>query len=391
MENKIKKNVPRHIIILTIVMVQFISSISYAQLVQKSASISRGKIEKISKKCQAGDQDACKELNDIALDYKNKDGIRIAAIDKITDQAILKNIILNFKHPSLIAEAAFNNITDQTILKDIAINSSDDDLKKLAVKKITDQTILRDIVINSSDDLKRLAVYKITDQAILKEIMLNGSCTSVHWSAVENLYDQDVLKEVAIKYNNPENLVYVTVLEKLIDVDSILIANILNQNPTQKIKCLLLSHEPCLNKILKRYYIKPFENEVKRDYKLNNRGWDYIIHTNYWVEIYINDNLFFKKKYEVPGGFSEHVYFNENTIRRESAYIDFDEICDTILSRVSTTDIQLILNESAFYDVRIRCIKRIVDPIILKEIVINDKYLKLRETATKRLEELNKN
>ena len=96
------------------------------------------------------------------------------------------------------------------------MKDSDKNIRLAAVQKITDEVILKAIALKDSDEFIRLAaVQKITDEVVLKEVALKDSSWSVRECAVEKITDEAVWKEILIpcltgKPNFPNNFTEVS-------------------------------------------------------------------------------------------------------------------------------------------------------------------------------------
>jgi len=66
--------------------------------------------------------------------------VRRAAVEKLTDQALLAEIARNDKD-SWVREVAVNKMSDEVLLRELAQNSSDIYVRKNALKKIGDKTL----------------------------------------------------------------------------------------------------------------------------------------------------------------------------------------------------------------------------------------------------------
>jgi hypothetical protein len=84
-------------------------------------------------------------------DYKNKDPkIRIAAIEKITNQKLLANIVFE-DTIELVREAAVVRLTDQVLLSKIAIEHKNAYTRLTAIANLTDTTTLVKVIFNKNE------------------------------------------------------------------------------------------------------------------------------------------------------------------------------------------------------------------------------------------------
>ena len=169
----------------------------------------------LSGKCANGDESACKELQ--------------AAVEKLTDQALLAKIAVNEEN-SLVRMAAVYKLTDQALLAKIAVGDNDQYVRSAAVEHLTDQTVLVKIAIEANDigydvreaflhltdqallariaveaknkDVRKLAVKDLTDQALRAKIAVEAKDADVRATAVEDLTNQALLTKIAVEDNS---------------------------------------------------------------------------------------------------------------------------------------------------------------------------------------------
>lgn len=130
--------------------------------------------------------------------YKYKNEVRLVAVKKMGNQAVLKKVILEDSNAP-VRKAAIWNIIDQPFLIDIAINDNDIDICDTAVGRITDQLALKDIALKAKKKTGITAIKRVAEQAFLKEVAVNAKDSEIREMAVERLDDQAVLKEIALK------------------------------------------------------------------------------------------------------------------------------------------------------------------------------------------------
>ena len=130
--------------------------------------------------------------------------VRKAAVEKLTDQAVLAKIAKtdsDWRVRTVAFEkltGAIAKLTDQAVLAEIAKTGSESLVRKVAVRKLTAQALLAEIAkTDSESDVRKEAVEKLTDQAVLAKIAKTDSESDVRREAVKNLTDQAVLAEIA--------------------------------------------------------------------------------------------------------------------------------------------------------------------------------------------------
>ena len=101
------------------------------------------KIDGLSKKCQAGNMQACDELSDIAKN--DKDGnVRLAAAAKMSDNSLAQIIIASiakYDKDSAVREAAVEKLTDRDLLANLAQYSKYSSIRLAAERKLNGQDI----------------------------------------------------------------------------------------------------------------------------------------------------------------------------------------------------------------------------------------------------------
>jgi hypothetical protein len=123
--------------------------------------------------------------------------VRIAALKKLTSQAILKEIALK-DSDSDIRKYAVEKLTDQEILSYVIKNDKVNDVRKAAVKNITNQPALVEIACeDENSDIRELAVENITDKKLLNDIVKNCKYTDITIKAAQVLKDDQFIEEIA--------------------------------------------------------------------------------------------------------------------------------------------------------------------------------------------------
>ena len=130
--------------------------------------------------------------------WKNSNSwVRQAAVEKLTDQAVLAEIA-GTDGDNDVRKAAVAKLTDQAALAEVAKNIWRPDVQMAAVAKLTDQVVLAEIAKTcSNNDIRQAALGKLTDQALLAEVARNGIRAEVQMAAVAKLTDQAVIAKVA--------------------------------------------------------------------------------------------------------------------------------------------------------------------------------------------------
>lgn len=120
-------------------------------------------------------------------------------LEEVKKEQRLETIIYLLKHEEKDEEIRQNTIKQFKIKGDIDIN----DLWK-PKKSILSESDLMEIIRESSDDtIRKAAVKRIDSQSFLKDVALNDSSQSVMLEAVERIDDESALAEIAKNANDP--------------------------------------------------------------------------------------------------------------------------------------------------------------------------------------------
>ncbi len=154
--------------------------------------------------------------------------VRIAAIEKLTDQKIIGDVAKNDGHAD-VRIAAVEKLTDQKILEDIAKNDVWGFVRYAAAKKMTDQKPLEDIAKNYWDkDVRKAAVFSLgylgNTSAIDKLISIIKDDEDIFKrqaiDAIINITDERVI-DFFIQYIQKEEYVDMEVFEYLVKTKSV--------------------------------------------------------------------------------------------------------------------------------------------------------------------------
>ncbi len=124
--------------------------------------------------------------------------IRLAAVRKIEDQALLAKIAAEDVHLE-VREAAVERLTDQALLAKIAAGDKGDRARMAAVERVFVQSLLEKIVVQGIDgDVRNFAAKRLTDQ--VQEALVRRALAG-DISAVRQLTDQTLLAQIATQEN----------------------------------------------------------------------------------------------------------------------------------------------------------------------------------------------
>ena len=123
-------------------------------------------------------------------------GIRQAATEKLTDQALLFELC--YDNEWKICNIASKTLADQSLLIDIYNDKNNSqDVRRNAVKNIKIQSVLADIIKNENDEAVRYtAIETLTDQAALSEVARHDYNKNGRICAIKKLTDKSVLEEI---------------------------------------------------------------------------------------------------------------------------------------------------------------------------------------------------
>ena len=172
------------------------------------------------------------ELAKIATAKTAQEAARLAAIHKITDEAILVRIAktgsLSGSSYSIQSQtesvenrlAALNRISSQAMLKDIAMGGDCPDVCKEAVRKLAQQSDVADVAKATYSRANQYAVTLLTDQDLLAGLIDLNASTDVQRVAVAKLISSDVLSKIA-KTHKVEEIALVA-FERIDDAEALL-------------------------------------------------------------------------------------------------------------------------------------------------------------------------
>ncbi|MCE5186646.1 MAG: hypothetical protein LLF76_11030 [Planctomycetaceae bacterium] len=150
-------------------------------------------------------------LTEIVLDLNENWDVRLQAVKKLTDQALLAKVAMEVPIPvplaGEIANAAIVNLTDQSLLAKVAIEARDTNVRvhavsacKPAVEKLTDQSLLAKVAADAqTSDIRVAAIGKITDKAILEKAAVEIIWPDARQAAVEKVKEQPLLAKIAVE------------------------------------------------------------------------------------------------------------------------------------------------------------------------------------------------
>ena len=135
-------------------------------------------------------------LKEVAL---NAESIiaRRTAVEKIKDEAFLKEIACNNEEISLVRVAAIEKITNEEYLYEIFLLNTYWHIRIKAVEMITDEAILQKaaIIVSEREALKK-EVETTNDESFLKEVVSSTSDNEIRWDAVDKITDETFLREL---------------------------------------------------------------------------------------------------------------------------------------------------------------------------------------------------
>jgi len=126
---------------------------------------------------------------------------RMAAVEKLTDQALLAKIAVD-KHKrqrEQIRVAAVRNLTDQALLTQIATTKEEKlSVRLAAIGRMTDQTLLRQWGEAPQAAIRQAATRQIADDAFLIERLPTERSAAVRAAIVSTVHEKSALRAVAL-------------------------------------------------------------------------------------------------------------------------------------------------------------------------------------------------
>ena len=122
--------------------------------------------------------------------------VRLAAVEKISDEQLLREIVVGKETNFDARKAAIQKINDEAILAEIAVQRTAYPADGEAIAKLENQQLLKEIAMSETGWEQSKAVYKITDQAILKEIAEKGEKGVARKTAIRCMTDPDMLLDL---------------------------------------------------------------------------------------------------------------------------------------------------------------------------------------------------
>ena len=114
--------------------------------------------------------------------------VRDKAINKITNQELLKQIALKCKHSSRHALTALAQIDDQSVFEKLSQKENAYNIREAAIRRLANQQILANIArYDEKRDLRALAIRYLTDENALHFIRQNDPIEYVREDAIKRL------------------------------------------------------------------------------------------------------------------------------------------------------------------------------------------------------------
>jgi len=125
----------------------------------------------------------------------DKDGdVRSAAVQKIANQSVLEHVVKNDGYWK-VREAAIRNVTNQSIIEHLAKNDEASNVRVAAIQKVTNQSIIKHLAKNDKhSDVRVAAIQKVTNQSFLEYAAKNDKDSDVRMIAYDALENKEELK-----------------------------------------------------------------------------------------------------------------------------------------------------------------------------------------------------
>ncbi|MCL2070982.1 MAG: hypothetical protein FWH07_01975 [Oscillospiraceae bacterium] len=132
--------------------------------------------------------------------------IRVAAMEKLDDQAILADLAKNASLSDIRRQAAVK-LNDQNVIADVAKNDENPTVRSAAIEKLTDQSALTEIVKKEKDKgILLLVVGRLTDQNTLVYVTQNYDDWKIRYKAALKLNDKALAQAVYADIVKDEDL-----------------------------------------------------------------------------------------------------------------------------------------------------------------------------------------
>jgi hypothetical protein len=270
-------------------------------------------------------------------------GAGLSAVEKLTDQELLKKVALNAQD-LYIRKAAVEKLTDESVLGKIAIDDNNANVRLSAVMKLTDQLVLAKVARADADVyVRKAAVEKMTDQTILSKIATDDKNSLVRYAAVERITSKTLLSKFAL--GDKDSNIRLSAIKRL--TDQTLFAKLGSNDKDTAIRQAAVE-KLTDQKVLTKIALHDEESAVRKAavMKLSNQA--------ILAKIAKADD--------------------DEDIRK----IAKDKLTDqTILSNIALNDKDLEMRKTA--------IERLTNQAVLKKLALNDKDLEIRKSATSRL------
>lgn len=135
--------------------------------------------------------------------------VRLAAVEKIDDENILKEIV-NDELTSAVAVKAMEHINDKEFLCDICLNHPDSHLRLATINRITDESLLtkerlssllEKMLLNDTDSYILKTVCEnpnLTNQKVLIEVAKSSNDETLKRQAIRKIRDEKILTDFAL-------------------------------------------------------------------------------------------------------------------------------------------------------------------------------------------------
>lgn len=139
--------------------------------------------------------------------------VRIAAVEKVTDENLLRDIAKSDSISHGVRKYAIEKLTDSEALAEIARNSKNTLVRKYAIENphFLDQLVLLEIVKNNANDSLgegAVALKKIFDKTALVDIARNGKAGSLRLAAAEKVMDEAFTRSILVDIAKNDKSMY---------------------------------------------------------------------------------------------------------------------------------------------------------------------------------------
>ena len=274
--------------------------------------------------------------------------VRLAAAEHIDDESVLKDIVNN-ELTSAVAIKAMEHINDKEFLSDICLNHPDSLLRLATINRICDESILsknelslllEEMLLNDPDSyiLKNVCENpNMTNQDVLIKVSKSSSDETLKRQAIKKIADEKILTDFALNDSNEYIRREAILNPNLKDLD--VIYEILRLSSDEFNRIVAIYKIPDRQSLLKIIYKKPLQHRLAEI----SRNFDFSLN-DYFLNVFKTETDEYKRRVAV--NFISDSDILENVVLNDGrAEIRADAIKNINFKNQKIMD-ELILNET---------------------------------------------